>query len=97
MAWITLWQSAASSSTCTHHPHRFVQDILKVGNKTLQTVANPNVRVVDDVCKTAQEKCKSLLPKMKELRAAGLFAYIHFTLNAKIIYKQGDEWKTIFP
>ncbi len=74
-----------------------VQDILKVGNKTLKTFANPNVRVVDNVWKTTNEKRKSLLPKMKELRATGLFAYIPFTLNAKIIYKQGDGWKTIFP
>jgi hypothetical protein len=44
---------------------------------------------VDDVSKFTQEKGNTLIPKMKELRAAGLFAYIPFSSVAKLVYKQG--------
>ena len=47
--------------------------------------------------KLTQAKKKQLLPKMRELRAAGLYAYIPFGPVAKLVYKQGDTWKTILP
>ena len=73
------------------------QDLLKNGNKRIKTYMNPQIRIVDDVSKITQEKRTSLLPKMRQLRAAGLFAIIPFSPVAKILYRQGNEWKTIFP
>jgi hypothetical protein len=74
-----------------------VQEILKQGNKKLKSYSMPGIRIVDDVSKATQDKRATLIPRMKELRAAGLFAFIPFGPVAKIVYKQGDEWKTIFP
>ena len=71
-----------------------VQDLLKQGNKNLK---QQKVRIVDDVAKSTQEKRAKLLPKMRELRSAGLFAYIPFGSTAKLVYKQNETWKTIFP
>jgi hypothetical protein len=73
------------------------QELLKQGNKKLKTYSNPRIRVVDDISKITQEKRATLIPRMKELRSAGLFAMIPFGPVAKIIYKQDNEWKTIYP
>jgi DNA polymerase IIIc chi subunit len=74
-----------------------IQDLLKQGNKQMKTFSIPNIRIVDDVSKQTQEKRAKLIPKMKELRSAGLFAFIPFGPVAKLVYKQGNEWKTIYP
>ncbi len=34
---------------------------------------------------------------MRQLIGAGLFAYIPFSPIAKLVYKEGAEWNTIFP
>ena len=73
------------------------QNILKIGNKKMKSFKDPNVRLVDDVSKSLQDRRSKLIPKMKELRNAGLFAFIPFGTTAKIVYKEGEEWKTIWP
>ena len=68
-----------------------VQDILKTANKKLRTYKNNSIRMVDDVSQITQVKRASLIPRMKELRAANLFAYIPFGPNAKIVYRENNE------
>ena len=74
-----------------------VQSLLRQGNKEMRTYSTPNIRIVDDVSKQTQAKRAELIPKMKELRSAGLFAQIPFGPVAKLIYKQDNQWKVIFP
>ena len=77
-------------------------DILKTGNKNLKRKLSNDarlkeVRLVDDVSPYTQQRRKQLIPKMNELRRDGLIALIPFTKTAKLIYKQGQRWNTIFP
>ena len=72
-------------------------EILKIGNKRMKTYETANIKLVDDVSKSTQAKRATLIPKMKQLRASGLFAFIPFGPVAKITYKEGADWKNIFP
>ncbi len=74
-----------------------VNKILKSGNKALKTYGNGQCRIVDDVSRYTQEKRKRLLEKRDKLRKDGLVALIPFTKTAKLIYRQGDQWRTILP
>ena len=72
------------------------QGLLKQ-NKKLRYYATPNTRIVDDVSPITQSKRALLIPKMKQLREAGLFAFIPFGPVAKLVYKEGEVWQSIFP
>ena len=74
-----------------------VHKLLKDGDKKLKTYAQGTYKVVDDISQFTQEKRKLLIEKRDSLRRDGLVAIIPFTKTAKLIYKQGDKWHTIFP
>lgn len=73
------------------------QETLREANKKIKTYTLPTIRIVDDVCKTTQDKRATLIPKMKNLRKTGMFAFIPFGPVAKLVYKEGAFWKTEYP
>ncbi len=53
-----------------------VHTILRIGNKKMTIYTNLNIQIVNNVSKAIYEKRKLLIHKLKELRTAGLFAYL---------------------
>ncbi len=79
-----------------------VTQILRGANKQLRTRPLVDhdckgVRMTDDVSPYIHEQRKKLMPKMQQLRNDGLLALIPFSKTAKLIYRQGNVWKTIWP
>ncbi len=91
----TLADGVTTSSTVSRDPPPV---LIKWSNHSeVQSNVNPNICIVDNASKITPEKRKQLIPKMKLLRDAGLFAYILFSPIARLVYKQGHDWCTIFP